>query len=450
MPGLPDSGGEFFVYSKSRPAGAAGLRIEGASQRTFSAAAGVTITGTSAAPFVRYTLITPGAVIDQGQVAVNAGRFTYTFDPAAVHAKVPLYDIVSVTTGRPQIGRVIHLTFFSEEKAGAAAFFDVARVILRGTTAITARGSIPAAAGTAAAGASLRRAVVEIAATAAGTASSAPAAAPTGSWPGSSAAGQDGGGGSARLADLRAADAEIDRLLRRGDLVLLSRQADPLIDGRTHERLQQLHEGIPVIGGQVTRQLEDGVTRSVFATLYAGIAADPLPRVAPEAALAVVEQALRSAGEAQGHASAAALPGAPQLVILPTGQAGYATAWRVDAPAANGLRHVFFVGAMDGQVLQDYSTRRRATVALADLAGGGESEAVRALAEEFAREETPAGQRQREFQQAMSRAFFSLVPSGASLALAREACRQSAVDLYPGGSAAAREVEAFWRDRLPE
>ena len=40
MPGLPDSGGEFFVYSRTRPAGAAGLRIDGASQRTFSAVDG--------------------------------------------------------------------------------------------------------------------------------------------------------------------------------------------------------------------------------------------------------------------------------------------------------------------------------------------------------------------------------------------------------------------------
>ena len=142
MPGLPESGGEFFVYSPSRPAGAAGLRIDGASQRTFSASTGVTIAGSTTAPIVHYTLITPGAVIEQGDLAVQGGKFQYVFDPVAVHQKVPLYDITSITTGKPQIGRVIHLTFFAEERAGGTAFFDVSRVILRGTTAIAARPAV--------------------------------------------------------------------------------------------------------------------------------------------------------------------------------------------------------------------------------------------------------------------------------------------------------------------
>ena len=91
---------------------------------------------------MHYTLITPGAVIEQGDLPVQGGKFQYVFDPAAVHAKVPLYDITSITTGKPQIGRVIHLTFFAEESAGGASFFDVTRVILRGTTAIAARPAV--------------------------------------------------------------------------------------------------------------------------------------------------------------------------------------------------------------------------------------------------------------------------------------------------------------------
>jgi hypothetical protein len=90
MPGLPESGGEFFVYSATKPAGAAGLRLEGASQRTFSATTGVVIAGTSSAAMVHYTLITPGAVIEQGDIDVKGGKFQYTFNPVAVHAKVPL------------------------------------------------------------------------------------------------------------------------------------------------------------------------------------------------------------------------------------------------------------------------------------------------------------------------------------------------------------------------
>ena len=74
---------------------------------------------------------------------VRGGKFTYTFDPAAVHAKVPLYDIVNNTTGKPQIGRVIHLTFFSEETSPSGRFHDATRVILRGTTLLSARAPLP-------------------------------------------------------------------------------------------------------------------------------------------------------------------------------------------------------------------------------------------------------------------------------------------------------------------
>ena len=438
MPGLPDSGGWFFVYSKTRPAGAAGLRIDGASQRTFSASTGVTITGTSGASSVRYTLITPGAVIDQGEIPVRAGRFTYTFDPVAAHAKVPLYDIVSVTTGKPQIGRVIHLTFFAEEKVGGGSFFDVSRVILRGTTAITARGTIPIATATAVGAA----AAAALASTELGTRKRGDAPVTlnaTSAGHGATGAGQ---GSSLALSDLRAVDAEVDRLLRQGDLVLLSRQSDSRLDSRTHERLQQLYQGIPVIGGQVTRQLEDGLTRSVSATLFQGVAADTIPQVSAEAARATVEQA---AGIRLSPLTV------PRLVLLPTSEA-YALAWRVEPPA-NGNRHrVFFVGAADGTLLEEYigAPRHPLAHALADFAGAVESAAVREIAVEFGAGNAQAGETGRartEFRQAMSRALSSLLPAGAGLGLARTACLQSAVELFGAGSAAEREVEEYWRHR---
>jgi hypothetical protein len=484
MPGLPDSGGTFFVYSKTRPAGAAGLRIDGASQRTFSASTGLTITGTSAAPFVRYTLITPGAVIDQGEIAVRAGKFSYTFDPAAVHGRVPLYDIVSITTGKPQIGRVIHLTFFSEEKAGGTSFFDVSRVILRGTTAITARGTIQAAAAGAPGAAVLEKAATRAAlnpvemvahgfgstragmaqgsgrvaqgsslagaATGAGVAqgsSLAGAATGAGVAQGSSLAGAATGAGVAQgssLADLRAADAEVDRLLRHGDLVLLSRQSDQLLEGRAHERLQQLYQGIPVIGGQVTRQLENGLTRSVFGTLFTDVAAEVTPQVSADVARAVVEAAtgLRLSPLA-----------VPQLVILPTTEAGYVLAWRVETTADERGRRVFFVSAADATLLQEYLAPRRPALAhvLADLAGAGDSATLREIAGEFGpdgghRQETV--RERTEFRQAMSRAFANLLPAGASLTLARTASLQSAAELFGPDGGAVREVERYWRGRM--
>jgi hypothetical protein len=140
MPGLPASGGEFYVFKKERPAGATGLKVELPNQSAFSAETGLRIRGKSSAASVRYALIMPGAVIEQGDLAVSGGVFEYFFDPRAINAKAPIYDIASITTGKPQIGRVIHLTFFAKEKtADGTAYHDFVRVILRGTTAICTR-----------------------------------------------------------------------------------------------------------------------------------------------------------------------------------------------------------------------------------------------------------------------------------------------------------------------
>ena len=55
-----------------------------------------------------------------------------------------------------------------------------------------------------------------------------------------------------------------------------------------------------------------------------------------------------------------------------------------------------------------------------------------------------------EFRQAMRRALVNLVPSGASLSLARAATRQSAAELFGPDSAARRQVEEFWKERNPQ
>lgn len=140
MPGLPSSGGEFYVFRKDRPAGAGGLRVSLPQPAVVSPTTGIRIDGTSSAKSVRYAVIMPGAVIEVGELPVSSGRFAWRFDPLAVHAAVPLYDVVNNRTGKPEIGRIVHVTFFSEEKApDGTAFHDFARVILRGGTAVTAR-----------------------------------------------------------------------------------------------------------------------------------------------------------------------------------------------------------------------------------------------------------------------------------------------------------------------
>jgi Zn-dependent metalloprotease len=346
MPGLPERGGEFFVYTPAKPAGATGLRIDGASQRTFSAAATTAITGTTSASVVHYTLITPGAVIEQGDLEVRGGRFQYVFDPAAVHQKVPLYDITSITTGKPQIGRVIHLTFFAEERAAGATFFDVTRVILRGTTVIAAR---PAVATTLALGAL--------------------PAAPQGTGAGEALALASARGGAVRVAAASPAALDewndlVEAMLRSGELAVRSTAADPMVPGRTHQRLQQYYRGRPVIGAELTRQLERGLAVSIFGAVHAGIALDPAPAIGAD------EAARIAARLTDGRVTAGR---APVLAVLPLDDGGYALAWMMETRPSADVR-TCFVNAATGRVLLDFSTLKPGLPA-----GGAEADASRDL-----------------------------------------------------------------------
>jgi Zn-dependent metalloprotease len=330
MPGLPEAGGHFFVYSKTKPAGAAGLRIDGASQRTFAAATGTTISGTSSAATVHYTLITPGAVIEQGEIPVKGGRFSYAFSPAAVNAKVRIYDIRSVTTGQPQLGRVLHLTFFAEEKAGAGSFFDVARVILRGATAISARGAIPVSA-------------------AVSSAMPSGAASPSGVEVGSAATATTTrvrlAAGGADPDFLRAWDEELRALERDGGLRLLSTQPDTLVAGRVHERLQQHYGGVPVYGGDVARQTANGETVSLFGVLHRVQGLNTVPVIGERAAGAAIERHT-------GGRIAADRPIA--LTVLPLDGGGYALAWMAEARTGTDVI-LCFLDAATGGVLRRHS-----------------------------------------------------------------------------------------------
>ncbi len=140
MPGLPPTGGEFYVVEKDPPAGAVGLKLNVPSQFTFNAAKGFTVSGSSTAETVYYGAVIPGAAVAQGTVPVVNGKFQFTFDPAAINRVAPAYDIINMTTGRPEIGRVVHLTFFAMEKTlGGQNYYSFARLIIRGTIVHYAR-----------------------------------------------------------------------------------------------------------------------------------------------------------------------------------------------------------------------------------------------------------------------------------------------------------------------
>lgn len=361
MPGLPETGGHFFVYSKTRPAGAAGLRIDGASQRTVSASSRTTITGRSAASQVYFTILTPGAVIDQGVLPVKAGSFSYVFDPVAINARVPIYDITSITTGAPQLGRVIHLTFYAEERtATGAVFHDVARVVLRGTTLLGARGFVPAAV----------TGLLPGAVAAEGTAALADAHDAGTLVPGPNRAAATDHSRSS----VRAWDARVDRLVRSGDLRLIGSSIDTIVADRRHERFQQVVDGIPVDGAHVLRQTSRGTTVSVFGDVHAGIDIDATPSVTAEDAS---RRAVRRAG---GHARPAS---EPALVILPVPGPPYRLAWRTTVTSGSDTRRID-VDAHDGSILNDTSmlrlvSRPTADVTTPDIRRGGTVADLRAM-----------------------------------------------------------------------
>jgi hypothetical protein len=139
MPGLPKDGGMIFVMEKERPAGASSLKLNLPEQSAFSAGGWFNISGTSTAKEVYYAAVIPGCVVDQGTLPVMWGKFEYFFNPQAIHSRVATYDTASVTTGRPEIMEVVHLTFFSKEITSAGnSYHSFLRLIIRGTSVIYA------------------------------------------------------------------------------------------------------------------------------------------------------------------------------------------------------------------------------------------------------------------------------------------------------------------------
>jgi hypothetical protein len=140
MPGLPDTGGVFFVLPKALPAGAVGLQVDLPNQSTFLPNTSLAVSGHSTSDKVSYALLMPGAVLEQGVLPVTNGLFSYVLNPAALHLKAPIYDIVNNTTGAAQIGRVLHLTLYAKEKMpDGTEYWDMRRVIVRGTTVLNTR-----------------------------------------------------------------------------------------------------------------------------------------------------------------------------------------------------------------------------------------------------------------------------------------------------------------------
>ena len=146
--------------------------------------------------------------------------------------------------------------------------------------------------------------------------------------------------GSATDVDaLRQWDATVDGMIRIGELVVVSRQADRSLPGRTHEYLAQFFEGMRVHGGGVSRQLDRGATVSIFGTLYTGIDIDTTP------ALTVGEAAGRLVRRT-GAAPVDRLTGEP--IILPLLGGWYELTYSLLLEDG----YTYFVSAADGAAVR--------------------------------------------------------------------------------------------------
>ena len=138
VPGMPQEGGAIYVIERERPANATGITFALPPQSTFDPAKGITLTGSSTAHEVHYAMITPGAVLAQGMIPVQDGRFSLAFDPAALNDRAQTYEIVNQTTGKPELGQVVHVTFFARETS-PVEHHSFVRLIIRGNTVLYTR-----------------------------------------------------------------------------------------------------------------------------------------------------------------------------------------------------------------------------------------------------------------------------------------------------------------------
>ena len=134
----------------------------------------------------------------------------------------------------------------------------------------------------------------------------------------------------------------VDTMLRNGNLDLADLRGDTMIPGRAHERLGQLHDGLPVFGAQVVRQMDGRSVISITGRLYEGVQIGTTPAISP---LRANEIALASAGPG------AQVPGETTLGILPTGDAGYRLVYRMEVRSDWAIGDVY-VDAVTGEILR--------------------------------------------------------------------------------------------------
>ena len=139
--------------------------------------------------------------------------------------------------------------------------------------------------------------------------------------------------------------ATIDGLVRDGSLRRLRIDADRMLPGRTHERLQQYIRGVRIWGGDVVRQMNGPEVVSIAGTLYTNLDVDPVPALSASDARAVIARV--SGSDPRSIAL-------PELVVLPRDNAAAVLTYQAEAWAPAGPT-MYFVDARDGAIVWQYS-----------------------------------------------------------------------------------------------
>jgi len=156
-------------------------------------------------------------------------------------------------------------------------------------------------------------------------------------------------------AELRAWDAQVDRMARSGELQIRLDREDTLIAGRRHTRFTQMVNGVPVHGGDVARQTDQqGVTLSIFGTVYEGINISTEPRLSAERIKALVTE---RTGVELGAGRL------PQLTILPRESGGYQLVYTARVATPEDIT-LYFIDANTGAVVDQRSDAHRQSAAI--------------------------------------------------------------------------------------
>ena len=156
-------------------------------------------------------------------------------------------------------------------------------------------------------------------------------------------------------AGLRVWDSQVDRLVRAGDLQLVREREDTLIEGRRHARFAQLVNGVPVYGADVVRQTDaQGLTLSIFGTLYEGIDIATEPRLSADDVRALVAD---RTGVELGPERL------PRLMILPRAGGVYTLVYTARVATAEDIT-LYFIDARSGEVVYQRSDAHRQTASV--------------------------------------------------------------------------------------